>query len=701
MNIRNTFLHSKVARRIVLLFISCALLPVTLLAILSYYEVSSQLREQSQKELTQASRRQGMAVYERLEMLDSDLQVVSARAKEQQSFGGERVLQEHFRGIGLFTPDGSESDHWGEAVTIPALTSGDKEHLAAGNPLLKVAPAADGASRVLLVREAVGTGANRLIVVGEPKSNYVYSPLSLSPDLNFCVLSGERSVLYCSDDGTQGSVVYSTAGTRFSGEYQWLDGSTLYDAAYWKLLIKPKFLQDSWTIVVSKDHAAFLAPMLRFRRIIPLVVLLSLWIVLLASMVQIRRTLVPLEKLQEATRKIGMRQFESRVEVRSGDEFESLATSLNQMAGQLGRQFQALKAVNEIDQAIFASLDREAIIDGVLQRMPGLFPGDVFGVCVFDETRVSGWVRFRTAQTGRVHTAAAKLGTADWLQLRNNAVSFAVNAGEVQPEYLQPLTGAGMQSFLVLPIRVDNSIQAALVCANQSPHVPAIEDSQEVRQIADQLAVAFSHVHLIHALEELHLGTLKALARAIDAKSEWTAGHSERVTNLALELGRDMGLSEKDLRIMQMGGLLHDIGKIGTPPTILDEPGKLSTEEMQVMKDHVRCGVRILEPIRSFRDALPIVAQHHEWFNGKGYPEGLAGGDISLYARIFAVADCYDALKSDRPYRKGMSKEQTLAMLKEKSGLQFDPDVIEALLRRMGDKGSEQPAFAAGMGGTR
>ena len=150
---------------------------------------------------------------------------------------------------------------------------------------------------------------------------------------------------------------------------------------------------------------------------------------------------------------------------------------------------------------------------------------------------------------------------------------------------------------------------------------------------------------------------------------------------------------------MQMGGLLHDIGKIGTPPTILDKPDKLTAEEMQIMKDHVRCGVRILEPIRSFREALPIVAQHHEWFNGKGYPEGLAGHEINLYARIFAVADCYDALKSDRPYRKGMSKDQTVAMLQSKSGSQFDPAVIDVLLRRMGEKESEQAGLAAHAGG--
>ena len=132
---------------------------------------------------------------------------------------------------------------------------------------------------------------------------------------------------------------------------------------------------------------------------------------------------------------------------------------------------------------------------------------------------------------------------------------------------------------------------------------------------------------------------------------------------------------------MQRGGLLHDIGKIGTPPNILDKAGKLDADELRTMRDHVRMGLRILEPIPAFKEAIPIVAQHHEWFNGKGYPEGLAGDDISLHARIFAVADCYDALISDRPYRQGLPKRRVAEMLEEGSGTQFDPNVIDAFLR--------------------
>jgi putative nucleotidyltransferase with HDIG domain len=185
----------------------------------------------------------------------------------------------------------------------------------------------------------------------------------------------------------------------------------------------------------------------------------------------------------------------------------------------------------------------------------------------------------------------------------------------------------------------------------------------------------------IEELEELDLGALTSLARAIDAKSAWTAGHSERVTSLALKIAHAMGLNTKSLHIIHRGALLHDIGKIGTPATVLEKPGTLDAEEVQIMRDHVKIGLRILEPIPCFRDALPMVAQHHEWFDGSGYPAGLAGENIDLHARILAVADCYDAMVSDRPYRRGLTTMQAIQTLKQRSGKQFDPLVIQIVMR--------------------
>jgi len=220
--------------------------------------------------------------------------------------------------------------------------------------------------------------------------------------------------------------------------------------------------------------------------------------------------------------------------------------------------------------------------------------------------------------------------------------------------------------FLTKPVHPDTLLATLRACVAQY-HATRLEK--------EQLKIT------IDALEQLDVGTLTALARAIDAKSAWTAGHSERVTQLALSIGRAMGLPAKSLEIMHRGGLLHDIGKIGTPATILDKPGKLEPEEMQIMRDHVKIGIRILEPISCFREALPMVAQHHEWFDGSGYPAGLAGESISSQARILAVADCYDAMVSDRPYRNGLPQQQALDILKQRSGTQFDPTVIEVFLR--------------------
>lgn len=184
----------------------------------------------------------------------------------------------------------------------------------------------------------------------------------------------------------------------------------------------------------------------------------------------------------------------------------------------------------------------------------------------------------------------------------------------------------------------------------------------------------------IHALEQLDIATLTAFARAIDANSPWTAGHSERVTALALRIAHVMGLPNKGLQIVHRGGLLHDIGKIGTPLAILDKPGRLELWENAIMQNHVKVGIRILEPIECFQDMLCVVAQHHEHFDGSGYPAGLAGDQISLHARIVAVADAYDALTFDRPYRKGVPREKAIEILKQNSGTHFDPKVVEALI---------------------
>jgi len=195
----------------------------------------------------------------------------------------------------------------------------------------------------------------------------------------------------------------------------------------------------------------------------------------------------------------------------------------------------------------------------------------------------------------------------------------------------------------------------------------------------------------VERLESFSVGAATALARTIDAKSPWTSGHSERVTSLAVEIGRAMGLSAEDLSILNRGGLLHDIGKLATPPEILDKPGRLTDEELKIMQQHPRDGARILEPIPTFTPLIPIVLQHHERFDGKGYPDGLRGIEIHLLARVLAVADVFDALRSDRPYRAGLPLSNTIDYIGSGAGSHFDPVVVDAFMKVMAaDRDQEQ-----------
>jgi len=186
------------------------------------------------------------------------------------------------------------------------------------------------------------------------------------------------------------------------------------------------------------------------------------------------------------------------------------------------------------------------------------------------------------------------------------------------------------------------------------------------------------------AYEELEFTydrTLAALMSALDARDRETEGHSTRVSDLACLLSAELGLNATALKAIERGALLHDIGKIGISDTILHKPSPLTNEEWKVMRLHPDIGARIIEDIPFLQDTLPIIRYHHERWDGSGYPVGLSGKDIPLQARIFAVADAFDALISDRPYRKRISVTEALAYLKEHSGILFDPDMVSSFER--------------------
>jgi putative nucleotidyltransferase with HDIG domain len=263
---------------------------------------------------------------------------------------------------------------------------------------------------------------------------------------------------------------------------------------------------------------------------------------------------------------------------------------------------------------------------------------------------------------------------------------FTLSAGE-QRSWLPKAAAHREVEILVLPLIHDRELMGVIALALGSEAVIGGELRSEARRLADRIALALGHVDLVQRLEALSAGTIVAFARAIDANSPWTAGHSERVTDVAMMLGARLGLSASELRTLKRGGLLHDIGKIAIPAAILDKAARLSDDEWVVMQRHPVVGVEILSPIPGFTDVLPLVRSHHERMDGLGYPDRLRGEAIPFLARVLAVADVFDALVSHRPYRSGMTLERTTDIIRQESGAHLDPQVVEVFLQgvRAGD----------------
>ena len=239
--------------------------------------------------------------------------------------------------------------------------------------------------------------------------------------------------------------------------------------------------------------------------------------------------------------------------------------------------------------------------------------------------------------------------------------------------------------MFIFPVFVSEGLCGLLSVIPADDGWNADGDLHFIRQIADRLGVGWSHFNMVWNLRKMTIGSMRALARAVDAKSPWTAGHSSRVMRIALGIGQQIGIEGENREKLKQAALLHDIGKIGISSAILDKPGKLTDEEYETIKSHPAIGADILGPISSFDEIIPIVRQHHERWDGKGYPDGLAGNEICPEARILAVADVYDAMVSDRPYRKGMEKARAIAIIQSESGKQFDPMMVRLFLKWVGE----------------
>jgi uncharacterized domain HDIG len=205
--------------------------------------------------------------------------------------------------------------------------------------------------------------------------------------------------------------------------------------------------------------------------------------------------------------------------------------------------------------------------------------------------------------------------------------------------------------------------------------VTMVKQNEELVKNAHDIKLAYSKLNMTYK------NTILAISKAIDARDQYTAGHSERVAKIALAIGQALNLPKEQLETLELSALFHDVGKIGIPDYILNKPARLTDEEFNKIKEHPSIGVDILKTIDFLSQALPIILHHHERFDGGGYPEGIKGINIPFESRIICVADSYDTMTSDRPYRNGLPHEVAVSELLKNRDIQFDSNVVDAFFK--------------------
>ena len=686
----NKIISSKLGRRIFLMFVFCALIPVITLTLLSFTHVTRQLNEQSYGRLKQSTKTYGMHLFERLMFLENDLRIVGSdmiRGSAARHNPGQlsKHLSDRFKGIYHYREEKGYEVILGTMNNPPRPTPGQYAHLLSGEPLLLTQPHSDILSQIFLAQ---------LVSMQDPDLGYIMGELNPIP---FWGIGHENKLpplteLYALDQSNKMLISsipvsaelisdkVSQAATLPNREFEFDFNGDPYIASYWTMFLRPRYLLPNWTIVLSQSKSDVFAPASEYKIVFPQVIILSLFIILLLSIIYIRKSLVPLQSLKEGTLRIAKRDFSVPVDVTSNDEFKELATSFNSMSTQLSKQFQALITRSDIDRAILSSLDKEKIIETVITRIKAFFSCDVVGFSLTEAESGKTINYFLNRRGSAIHTIALEPKQQDMEKLHKHPDYLQYKLDGNIPFYLAPVANKRVHSFLVLPLFIKGELSGIIHLGYRNELSLDTEDIRQARLFADQSAIALSNSNLVDKLHHQNLGTIEALARSVDAKSPWTAGHSERVTEMALKIGSAMNLDSEQLSILHKGGLLHDVGKIGVPAAILDKPGKLTHDEYEIIKSHPALGARILEPIKSFSELMPLVVQHHERYDGKGYPESIIGDAISLGARILSVSDAYDAMTSDRPFRKSLPHTKALNIIKEVSGTQFDPKVVKVFL---------------------
>ena len=580
MTLPSTPLRSRFGRRLLVLFVGCALVPMVVLASLSYRHVKQQLYRQSEHQLQQANLALSQTIFERLLLLDATLKSIPPKAILQLdhakrvpktarrpkprprpkpkpgnqtqtgntdgriAMGGilldrssrapaprqpaapspsraeliaasqaliaglDLLARQRFVAVEFVGDDGNRIEIFGRLTRRPRLSSRDSSDLRLGLPLVVTEHPEGKPSRIYLVRRIVHRGEVRGTLLGEASPEYLWGALDQS-------LPSKTTRVAVMDDSSR--VMYSFATSPPTVPVPlpriWLlkqdtavadSTAQSYLVATSEIRLPEAFSAMPWRVVLTDSKDAVLEPMVEFTNTFLIVVGLSSLAVLLLSVIQIRRSVLPLEELQKGTRRIAQRDFASRVTVTSRDEFEQLAASFNTMAIQLGRQFNALATAAEIDRAVLSATDATTIVDTILGRIRDVFPCSIVSVTLgVPDGAKSLTSVIQDYETGQRHVARVGLRSPDVQAILAGPEVVEVPSGASAPAYLEPLAELGATSFVVLPLSYQRQLSGIIALGERFDLAPSEEDRLQMRRLADQAAVALANARMLDQVREL------------------------------------------------------------------------------------------------------------------------------------------------------------------------------------------------------
>jgi response regulator RpfG family c-di-GMP phosphodiesterase len=357
------------------------------------------------------------------------------------------------------------------------------------------------------------------------------------------------------------------------------------------------------------------------------------------------------------------------------------------------RQIERLAALRAIDLAIVSTLDLSVTLNVILDQVTSGLQIDAAAVLLRKpHTQLLEYALVRGLRSDALPQTGLRFGEgcAGYVALQRRFLWLNDPAAPEAAPHEHPLREGGWVEYCGVPLVVKGQVEGVLEIFHRAPLGPRQEWQGFLDALAAQTAVAIEHAALFTSMQRAHTDLLLAYdttqegwARALELRDKETEGHARRVTELTVRLARALGLGEDELVHVRRGALLHDIGKMGIPDSILLKPGPLTDEEWEIMRRHPVYAYDLLSPIAYLRPALDIPHYHHEKWDGSGYPQGLKGEAIPLAARIFAVVDVWDALRFDRPYRTGWPEERVREHIRAGAGTHFDPQVVEVFLNEI------------------